>query len=76
MEYEINSDECISQAVLCSVSEFENTDISNLPRLYDSIEPDALNIIFSNKNLITLSFTYSNSVIDIYNGEYLIITAT
>lgn len=71
MEYEIESNESISHAVLTIVSRVENTAINDLPPLYESIEPDALDTILVNQHNIRLSFAYSNSLIEIYNGEYL-----
>jgi len=76
MEYEIDSEESVSHAVLISVSELENTAVTDLPTLCESVDPDALEDIFTGDGNTHISFGYSNSIIEIYNGEYLTIEPT
>lgn len=71
MEYTIDSGESVSHAVTMSVSVIENTAITDLPPLYDSLDPDALDGMFSGEGNIHIAFAYSDSLIDVYNGEYL-----
>jgi len=71
MEYETDSDESISRAVVTITSRVENTAINDLPPLYESIDPDKLDAMFAKQGQVHVSFSYSDSLIDIYNGEYL-----
>ena len=71
MEYEIDSGESVSQAVLTSVSILENTALTNLPVLYETLDPDALDAIFEGNGNSRISFAFSNSLIEVYNGKYL-----
>jgi len=71
MEYEIGSTESISQAVTTSVAMCEDTDTTELPILYDAIDIDALENIFVDEGAIRVSFAYSDSRVEIHNGEYL-----
>jgi hypothetical protein len=71
VEYEIEPEVSVSQAVLTSVSKLENTAITDLPMLYTTVDPDALDDIFAGKGNNRISFAYSNSLVDVYNGEYL-----
>jgi hypothetical protein len=71
MEYETDSDESISRAVVAITSRVENTAINDLPPLYESIDPDKLDTMFAKQAHVHVSFGYSDSLIDIYNGEYL-----
>ncbi len=73
MEYEIDSGESVSQAVLTSVGIVEDTAITNLPVLYETVDPDALDAIFAGDGNRRMSFAFSNSCIEVYNGEYLIV---
>ncbi|GAA0261169.1 HalOD1 output domain-containing protein [Halobaculum roseum] len=75
MEYEIGAGESVSQAVLRCVSQFEDTAITELPLLYESVDPDALNRIFTMQCNSRVSFAFSNSLIDVYNNEYLTVEA-
>lgn len=76
MEYTIDSDESVSHAVTMSVSVIENTAITDLPPLYESLDPDALNAICSGEGNTHIAFAYSHSLIDVYNGEYLTVETT
>ncbi|WP_311171406.1 HalOD1 output domain-containing protein [Halobellus ordinarius] len=77
MKYDISPDESVAQAVVMSVSEFENTAFSDLPPIYETIDPDALNTIFTDEEAtIHLSFSYSNSHIVVCNGESLTVEDT
>jgi len=71
VEYEIDSEESISQAVVKIVSMLENTAPTDLPVLHDSVDSEALDAIFTGNENYHLSFAYSNSQIEVYNGEYL-----
>ena len=73
MEYEIDSGESVSQAVLTSVGIVENTAIANLPVLYETLDLDALDSIFAGNGNSRISFVFSNSHIEVYNEEYLIV---
>ena len=71
MKYEIAADERVSEAVLASVSSFESTAISDLPLLYETVDPDSLETILTSHADICVSFDYSDSRIEIYDGEFL-----
>ncbi|MBX0298355.1 HalOD1 output domain-containing protein [Haloarcula nitratireducens] len=76
MKYEIAADERVSEAVLESVSSFESTAITDLPLLYETIEPDSLEAILTSHADICVSFVYSNSRIEIYDDEFLVVEVT
>ncbi|MGB9950985.1 HalOD1 output domain-containing protein (plasmid) [Haloarcula marismortui] len=71
MEYQIGSEESLSHAVLTSVSMLEDTATTDLPVLYKTVDPNALDAIFAGDGNICISFGFSNSLIEVYNGEYL-----
>ncbi|WP_157573515.1 HalOD1 output domain-containing protein [Haloplanus natans] len=71
MDYEIASDEHTGHAVINLVSIVENTAVDDLPPLYGSIDPDALNTICEDWSNIHVSFAYSNSQVEVYCGEYI-----
>jgi hypothetical protein len=77
MNYDISPDESVSQAVVSGVSKFEDTAFTDLPSLYETIDPDALNKMFIDENAnIKLSFSYSNSLVVVCDGESLRVEAT
>jgi hypothetical protein len=76
MEYEIGPEEPVSQAVITSVSNFENTAPTDLPMLHESLDPEALDRLFAGNGCKRVSFAYSNSKITVSNGEYLTVEAT
>jgi hypothetical protein len=71
VEYQIGSEESLTHAVLTSVSMVEDTATTDLPMLYKTVDPDALDAIFGGNGNIRMSFGFSNSLIEVYNGEYL-----
>ena len=75
MKYEIDTEESVSHGVTIAVSKFENIAISDLPELITAIDPDALDTLFVDGTNICVSFAYSNSIVKVYNGEYLTINA-
>ncbi|MBX0296705.1 HalOD1 output domain-containing protein [Haloarcula nitratireducens] len=66
----------MSEAVLASVSSFESTAITDLPLLYETIDPDSLEAILTSHADMCVSFDYSDSRIEIYDDEFLIVEAT
>lgn len=72
-EHSIDPDESVCHAVTTAVSAFEDTPISGLPVLCDSIDPMALNTLFVGGEHSLVSFSYSNSLVVVYSGEYLTI---
>lgn len=77
MNYEIESDESVSEAVVFAVSAVEECDPCSLCPLTDIIDPDALNVLFDPRLDDTprtggdLSFDYSNCRVTVYSGDYL-----
>ncbi|WP_135304606.1 HalOD1 output domain-containing protein [Haloarcula amylovorans] len=76
MKYDIAADESVSEAVLVSVSRFESTAVTDLPLLYETIDPDSLEAIFTSQADICVSFVYSNSRVEIYDNEFITVEAT
>lgn len=72
MRYEIGPEESVSQAVTTTVIMLEQTCIDDLPALHEVLNPEALDVLFEEMWFGRVSFAYSNSFIDVYNGEYLI----
>lgn len=77
MEYEIDSDEAVSIAVVFAVSSFENRRVNSLPALNESIDPDALDRLFESKRSGTIgqsgsvSFAFSNSQVTVNDDEQI-----
>lgn len=71
MEYNIEPDESVSHAILASVSEYEKTVITNLPPLYETIDPDALDTLFSERSSARISFTYNDLLIRVCGDEHI-----
>jgi hypothetical protein len=68
MEFELQGDERVSHAVIRGVGVVENTRLDDLPPLYETLDPDALDTIVSSDAGVsaftgTISFPYSNSVV-------------
>jgi hypothetical protein len=77
VEYEIETDESVSMAVVRAVSAVEDRDPLSLPPLANVLDTDALDTLFNARGDGTprtggrLSFVYSNCRLTIDNGEYL-----
>ena len=77
MEYEIETNESVSMAVVRAVSAVEGRDPQSLPPLANVLDTDALDVLFDARGDGTartggrLSFVYSNCRLTIDNGEYL-----
>ena len=77
MEYDIETDEPVSMAVIQAVSTAAGREPQSLPPLANVLDTDALNALFGPRGDGTartggqLSFVYSNCRLTIYNGEYL-----
>ena len=68
MEFELQGDERVSHAVIRGVGVVENTRLDDLPPLYETLDPDALNALVSPAAGVsaftgTISFPDSNSVV-------------
>lgn len=77
MDYEIETDESVSVAVIRAVSAVEGCDPCSLRPLSDVLDTDALDVLFNSQADDTprtgghLSFIYSHCRVTIDNGEYL-----
>ena len=77
MEYEIESDEAVSEAVVLAVSAIQGRDPVSLPPLGAVIDPESLNRIFDTqldgvpRTGGRVSFTYADCHVTIDNGEYM-----
>lgn len=77
MDYEIDAEESVSEAVIFAVSAVEGCDPVALRPLADVVDPDALNVLFQPRAEDVprtggdLSFVYSHCRVTVYNGEYL-----
>lgn len=75
MEYEVESSESLSVAVIQAVSSVEQRPMTSLPPLHDIIDPDGLDALFTHKNAektgqdSLISFSFSNSQVTIVDGE-------
>lgn len=68
----VDDDEQLSAAVVRAVGTHENTEIRELPSLYDVIDPDALNTLCSaeaRRFRGTISFSYSDSYVEIHSHD-------
>lgn len=79
MEYDIGAGESVSRAVVRAVSAVKGCEPSELGPLSHSVEPDALDELFTAREDGTprtggrISFIYSDCRISVDNGEYLTI---
>lgn len=77
MEYEIGPGDPVSIAVVKAVGEFENCAPGSLPHLYETIDPDCLDGLYSSRRDGShrvgghVSFVFSNSRVTVDNAEYL-----
>lgn len=77
MEYEVDSDEAVSIAVVFAVSSFEDRRVNSLPALNESINPDALDRLFESQwsgttgQSCSVSFTFSNSQVTVNENEHI-----
>lgn len=77
MEYEIETDESTSTAVVCAVSAVEGRDRRSLRPLAEVLDPAAMNTLFGSRDDGTprpggrLTFVYSKCCVTVDNGEYL-----
>ena len=74
MEYQIAKSEEVGQAVVRGVSDFEDCDPDELEPLYETIEVEALNKLFSRDRDAnhSISFSYSDSYIAIEGRQITI----
>lgn len=81
MEYEIESDEAVSEAVVLAVSAILGRDPVSLPPLGEVVDPDSLNKIFDSqfdgmpRTGGRVTFTYADCHVTVDNGEFLSIEA-
>lgn len=79
MDYEIETNEAVSEAVVLAVSAIQGRDPTSLPPLREVLDPDSLDSIFDRRfdgvprEGGRVTFTYANCHIRIDNGEYLTI---
>lgn len=77
VEYEIESNESVSTAVVCAVSAVEGREPASLRPLTHVLEPDALDTLFGSRSSGEprtggrLSFIYSRCRVTVDNDEYL-----
>lgn len=77
MEYEIESEESVSQAVVRAVSAATGSDPTSIRPLADVLDPDALDALFAPRGNGQqriggeLSFVYNECRVTVQNGEYL-----
>lgn len=79
MEYAIDSDEAVSTAVVFAVSSLEDRQVTSLPPLNESINPDALDRLFESQYSGTVgqpsnvSFTFSDSQVTVTDDEQIVV---
>lgn len=79
MEYEIDSNEVVSEAVVLAASAVQGRDPVSLPPLGEVLDPDSLDRIFESRfdgmprKGGRVAFTYADCLVKIDNGEHLAI---
>lgn len=79
-QYNIEEDESMTHAVIQAVASLLDNNPRELPPLYDSVDPEALNAIFSHRDQSSqlqgteIKFTYLEQEITIQNGTILYIS--
>jgi hypothetical protein len=79
--YDVRQDESVSDAVLRAVAAFHEVDATELPPLYDVVEPDALNSLSSNRGSHgpftgLVSFKYTNVIVEVDGGSRLTVSVS
>lgn len=75
MDISIAPTETVSEAVLRGVSEFECRPVTELPPLYETIDPDALDTLCTSSSetlhstALSVSFVYCNSRVVVDDAE-------
>jgi hypothetical protein len=75
------ADRTVSDAILTSVGQASRTDPAELPVLYDVVDPDALDSIFSprqtggSRSAVRVTFEYSGYRVDVcVNGSAIVVS--
>ena len=79
MQYQVAHDESVTDAILRGVADVEHCAPSDLPPLYDAVEPDALDALFEHglpgeSGTLLLTFTYSDSTVVVHGDGTLRVT--
>ena len=61
--------ETATEAVIQTVAETTNTDPLELPPLYETIDPDALDALIADMQAGTISFTYTDCEITVHSDS-------
>lgn len=74
--YELKPGEPVSEAVVMAVAAFESCEPTALPRLYDTVDPDALDCLFesSGDGNLDVTLTYAECEIRIGTGGRITVT--
>jgi hypothetical protein len=79
MEFEVKAEERVSMAIIRAVSTAEGTDPCSLPPLVETLDPDALDMLFatghdgSPRTGGRISFVYAEYRVTVDNNEFLTI---
>ncbi|OVE83836.1 HalOD1 output domain-containing protein [Natronolimnobius baerhuensis] len=79
VRYDIADEQSVTEAVIDAVATATGTDPIELPPLYDSIDPDALNTLFDRQREgagLEMAFFYADYHIAIEGGDRIIVSAT
>jgi len=82
MEYTVPADQPVSYTVISAVAEVEGCCPTDLPPLYDTIDADALDALFSGETSCpprcdgSLMFEYSDSSVTIWSDRSVTISIT
>lgn len=75
MRYQVEPGESVSHAVTRAVSDFEGCDVKSLPPLQDSIDVDAINLIFdrASGSAPHLLFDYTGVSVSIDSDDSIVV---
>ena len=79
--YNVSKSESVSTAVLHALAEFEEVDATDLPPLFDVIEPDALNALYRRRDEHegfsgVVSFEFKNATAEVNGGPQPTVTVS
>lgn len=71
----VGGDEAVSTAVVEAVSEASETSVVDLPPLYESVDPDALDTLFSGEQTPDcLTFEYAGYLVTVHDDYVLVVS--
>jgi hypothetical protein len=72
-DHDWEGDQSLSMTVIDAVSDVSGTDPTDLPPLYDSINPEALDNLFTSERVGSVSFEFAGMPVSVHaTGEVLV----